>query len=281
MISVNKYESIYDRLKAVDLLLENEYASPAVFLMRSVIEHMVNTMLIDMGLWEQAMGTNEKLTTPKLSRSISTIDRNGNCSKSCTNLFNLIKDFGNNAAHNSAVSLSDAKGCRFLLDNIIKNFAENYPDEIYMHDFSEFSVPLIEVSSLFRDKTIALKSIHNNKFFSVNIEEENAPVSCTVKKADSWEYLRVRATEDGYIGFLCANDKWLSANDGDILLANAENLLLWECFKIYKSGKNYCIISQKNNKWFSLYRDNKNDIVNINSKSPEKECNYFYIKVIN
>ncbi|MBQ1862446.1 MAG: hypothetical protein II149_02925, partial [Clostridia bacterium] len=94
---MDKYESISDRLKAVDLLLENEYASPAAFLMRPVIEHIVNTMLIDKGLWDEAMGeTKGKYKTPKLGRAISILRKKGNCPKSYTNLFDLIKDFGNN-----------------------------------------------------------------------------------------------------------------------------------------------------------------------------------------
>ncbi len=288
---MDKYESISDRLKAVDLLLENEYASPAVFLVRSVVEHIVNTMLIDKGLWDKALGdkalgeTKGKYPTPNLtpnlSSAISILNKNGNGSESYTDLLSLIRRFGNKAAHNSAVSLDDAIGCRSFLNTVIKDFVEKYPDEIYLRDFSEFKTPLIEVTSLFRDRTIALRSNQNSKFFSVNIMEENAPVSCTAKKADAWEYLRVRATEDSYLGFLCVNDKWLSVNDGDTLLANGENLNLWECFKIYKSGKNYCVISKKNNKWMSLYSDKKNNVVYMNSKSPEKPCNYFNIKIIN
>lgn len=279
-------ESLYDRLNAVDLLLENGYCSPSAVLMRTVIEHMVNVMIIDCGLWQTAM-KGKNYGTPNLSTSIDLLREkkfmNRVFGEKSDMIVQIIKDFGNNAAHNSSVSISNAQGCRKLLDGLVDSFAEYYPDEIYIRDFPE---TIIDVTSRFRDKTITIKSARNYCFLTVHNEGDSAGnVYFTVRKADAWEKLLVRVSDDGHTGFKGVNGKWLSVNNignTETVFSNAPELSLWEFFKIFKSGDRYRILSLKNNKYLSLHIDEKKDInrLNANASDISKDASAFFISIV-
>ena len=270
-------ESLYDRLGAIDLLLENNYSSPSATLMRTVVEHMVNVMIIDCGLRQTAMN-GKNYGTPNLSHSIDLLKEKKFINKVFSSdggmIIRLIKNFGNYASHNSPVSMSEAEGCRRFLDVLVENFIRYYPDETYIRSFP---AALIDVTGRFKDRTITIKSLKNNCFLTVHNEGDSAgDVYFTVKKADAWEKLLVRVSDDGHIGFKGINGKWLSVNNvenTETVFSNAPELSSWEFFKIFKSGDKYRILSLKNNKYLSLHIDDKNRINRLNANAPDTSKN--------
>ncbi len=279
-------ESLYDRLGAVDILLENSFSTPAAVLMRTIIEHMVDIMLIDSGLWQTAMN-GKNYGTPNLSHSIDLLKKekfmNRVFGEKSDMIVQIIKNFGNSASHNSFISMSEAQGCRHFLSGLADSFAEYYPDEIYIRDFP---AAMIDVTGRFKDKTITIKSVRNNRFLSVHNEGDSAGnVYFTVKKADTWEKLLVRVSDDGHTGFKGVNGKWLSVNNvgnTETVFSNAPELSSWEFFKIFKSGDRYRILSLKNNKYLSLHIDEKKDInrLNANTSDISKDASAFFISIV-
>ena len=107
----------------------------------------------------------------------------------------------------------------------------------------------------------------------------------TVKKADTWEKLLVRVSDDGHTGFKGVNGKWLSVNNvgnTETVFSNAPELSSWEFFKIFKSGDRYRILSLKNNKYLSLHIDEKKDInrLNANTSDISKDASAFFISIV-
>ncbi|MBP3760747.1 MAG: DUF4145 domain-containing protein [Ruminococcus sp.] len=279
-------ESLYDRLGAVDILLENSFSTPAAVLMRTVIEHMVNVMIIDCGLWQTAM-KGKNYSTPNLSHSIDLLREKKFMNKVFNDnigmIIQTIKNFGNSASHNSFISMSEAQGCRHFLSGLADSFAEYYPDEIYIRDFP---AAMIDVTGRFKDKTITIKSVRNNRFLTVHNDGDSAGnVYFTVKEADAWEKLLVRVSDDGHTGFKGINGKWLSVNNvgnTETVFSNAPELSSWEFFKIFKSGDKYRILSLKNNKYLSLHIDDKNKInrLNANASDTSKNSSAFLIDIV-
>ena len=279
-------ESLYDRLGAIDLLLENNYSSPSATLMRTVIEHMVNVMIIDCGLWQTAM-KGKNYSTPNLSTSIDLLREkkfmNRVFGEKSDMIVQIIKNFGNSASHNSFISMSEAQGCRHFLSGLADSFAEYYPDEIYIRDFP---AAMIDVTGRFKDKTITIKSVRNNCFLTVHNEGDSAGnVYFTQEKADAWEKLLVRVSDDGHTGFKGINGKWLSVNNvgnTETVFSNAPELSSWEFFRIFKSGDRYRILSLKNNKYLSLHIDEKNNINRLNANAPDtsKKSSAFCIDIL-
>ncbi|MBR3570832.1 MAG: hypothetical protein IKN96_08590 [Oscillibacter sp.] len=247
-------ETLRDRLDAIDLLLKHEYASPAVILMRPIVEHMLNAILIDRGLWDEAVsksGGNGR-AFPKLFAAYRTLKERRELAPvfgADDALLALVKKLGDRAAHNnSEANLPAAKGCRQFLDAFLSNFAEKYPDEQYFHNFVRFSKPLIEVTRIFIGKTVTLKAKVNGCYLSVNKDSPTGDMLCQVTLAQAWEEFATAESYDGNIGLRGVNGKWLSANvnDGAELLSNGRELSGWERFRVYKSGDNYYIQSVQN-----------------------------------
>ncbi len=251
-------ETLNNRLEAIDLLLNNGYGVPAVILMRPVIEHMLNVILIDKGLWDAARNGKP---FPRLRDAYYTLENKNR--HELTKVFgkgsgfpDLLRRIGNSATHNhDDVDIAEVRGCRHFLDAFLARFAEKYPDEQYFHSFTHFSKALIEVTHTFTGKVVTMKSRKNDCYVSVDNDSPAGDMLCQVTTADSWERFEIGEGYDkermSCIGFRGVNKKWLSADidDGGILRSNAEELSWWECFRVYKSGLDFYIMSSQNGKW--------------------------------
>ena len=280
-------ETLESRLDAIDLLLKDGRASPAVILTRPVIEHMVNVMLIDNGLWKAAMG-NQGVSSPKLSDAQATLTSHGKLEAvfgaNGVQMFHFLRNIGNSATHNNDVDLPTAVACRALLDSILPNFAQLYPDELHFHAFSQFSKPVIDVTRSFLQKRVAIKSRSNKRYVAVDNDSLNGDILCQASTADRWEWVDTEESWDGNIGFRTVNGKYLSVNlnDGATLRANGPQLSGWERFRVYKSGNDEYLLSVQNGNFLTVHIHKVTQAVRIDASSPKISDNEttFLVKVI-
>ena len=282
-------EQLNQRMEAIDLLLEHGHSSPAVILMRPIIEHILYVQLIDNGLWSKAIGNNRG-RYPSLWNGYNTLKEEKKLydifDRYNARIINVLRDVGNAAAHNNDdIDIHQAQGYRSFFDSIIPRFAQMYPDEQYFHPFARFTVPVIDVTSTYINKRVAIKAKVNERYISVNMESPDTDIICSVCTADRWEWFDTMESDGKSVGFRsAANEKWLSMNlnEDALLRVNGPDLSSWERFRIYKSGDNYYILSMQNSKFVKAEQDNNNitHFAAIDSRIYQGNCDIFSIEII-
>ena len=141
----------------------------------------------------------------------------------------------------------------------------------------------IDVTSQFANKTIALKSVENNKYVSSVQNEYAAPLYASADIVNDWEMFKAEGTSDGYIAFRSVfNEKYVSARltDNNVPL-NAEESTIqeWECFKLFQYENDY-YIKASNDKWVSTRVDISTAPLNANINFPHY-WERFYIQILN
>ncbi len=138
---------------------------------------------------------------------------------------------------------------------ISKNTYSNYCTPVGTNDHSGMK----DVTASFAGKTVTLRSIENGRYVASDGNLTGTPLVANRTAASTWETFTVsNLTPDGWVGLKAYNGKWVSAMNDTAnvpLGCKYDNLLSWECFRIYMKDGCYYIKAQANNKWLCVRMD--------------------------
>lgn len=97
------------------------------------------------------------------------------------------------------------------------------------------------VTSHFAGKEVRLKSIESGNY----VCGEHDSILHAGDENSAGVYTTYQ-TNDGWIGFKQKDGKWFSVQDGEYVMSTGEDLLAWECFRIYSYNGDLYLLSQKN-----------------------------------
>ena len=105
------------------------------------------------------------------------------------------------------------------------------------------------VTDTFAGKKIKIKSVETGRYVC---GENNSTVHAGNMCGTSYGIYETKRTNDGWIGLKLQSGNWLSVQNADYLRTTGQNLQAWECFRIYKVGNYYYLLSQKNNQFVQV-----------------------------
>ena len=146
---------------------------------------------------------------------------------------------------------------------------------------------LLDVTSRYVGKTVALRSLEVEQYVSSNTDQKDASVYVTANRstASTWELFDVTQGDYGAVGFRAhGNNNYLSTRidenaSSSPIRACAPTYQSYETFRIYeKSGIQY-IQSQVNGKWVQVIADNSSHPLNAGG-SAASTWEQFQIEII-
>jgi hypothetical protein len=139
---------------------------------------------------------------------------------------------------------------------------------------STSSTNLTDITANYDNQKIVIKSAQNGKY--ITAEPNNALLQAIAPNANSNQTIFTAfLTNDGYIVLKNAeNSKYISAdfseehNGQTPLLACAENVGRWECFKVFTDGQYFYLRSLASGKWVSVDVEKQNAPIFANAPEP-------------